>query len=152
MINISILLKEPSIEKARLTLFVTTETHFSLRKKTKKYHAWSCQNVCDALTFLLDNVFVLVGTKLYRQVVRITMGLNCAPPFADLFLFCYERDFMSLSDDNQADIIDAFNPTSRYLDDILNINNAYFDNMVSQIYHLELKLNIAITSVTEAAL
>ena len=80
------------------------------------------------------------------------MGLNCAPPFADLFLFCYERDFMSLSDDNQADIIDAFNPTSRYLDDILNINNAYFDNMVSQIYHLELKLNIAITSVTEAAL
>ena len=50
---------------------------------------------------------------------------------ADLFLFCYERDFMmSLSDDKQADVIDAFNTTSRYLDDILNINNAYFDNMV----------------------
>ena len=79
------------------------------------------------------------------------MGLNCAPLFADLFLFCYERDFMSLSDDNQADIIDAFNPTSRYLDDILNINNAYHDNMVSQIYHSEPKLNIAITSGTEAA-
>ena len=47
--------------------------------------------------------------------------------FADLFLFCYERDFMvSLSDDNQADVIDAFNTTSRYLDDILNINNVFF--------------------------
>ena len=40
---------------------------------------------------------------------------------------------MSLSDDQQADVIDAFNTTSRYLDDTLNINNVYFDNMVSQI-------------------
>ena len=44
---------------------------------------------------------------------------------------------MSLSDDKQADFIDAFNITSRYLDDILNINNVYFDNMVSQIYPSE---------------
>ena len=54
------------------------------------------------------------------------MGTNCAPLVADLFLFCYERDFiMSLSDDKQADVIDAFNTSSRYLDDILNtcINN-----------------------------
>ena len=50
------------------------------------------------------------------------MGTNCAPQVADLFLFCYEWDFMmSLSNDNQADDIDAFNSTSRYLDDILNI-------------------------------
>ena len=66
--------------------------------------------------------------------------------------FCYERDFMmSLSDDKQANVIDAFNTTSRYLDDILNINNVYFDNMVNQIYPSELQLNKAITSVTEAA-
>ena len=45
-------------------------------------------------------------------------GTNCA----DLFLFCYERNFMkSLSRENQADIIEAFNSTSRYLDDLLNI-------------------------------
>ena len=63
------------------------------------------------------------------------MGTNCAPLAADLFLFCNERDFMmSLSGDKHADIIDAFNTTSRYLDDILNINNVYFDNMVGQIY------------------
>ena len=72
--------------------------------------------------------------------------------FADLFLFCYERDFMmSLSDDKQADVIDAFNTTSRYLDDILNINNVYFENMVSQIYPSELQLNKANASDTEAA-
>ena len=57
---------------------------------------------------------------------------------------------MSLSDDKQADVIDAFNTTSRYLDDILNINNVYFDNTVSQIYPSELKLNKANASDTEA--
>ena len=80
------------------------------------------------------------------------MGTNCAPLVADLFLFCYERDFMmSLSDDKQADVVDAFNTTSRYLDDILNINNVYFENMVSQIYPSELQLNKANASDTEAA-
>ena len=58
---------------------------------------------------------------------------------------------MSLSDDKQADIIDALNTTSRYLDDILSINNVYFDTMVSQIYPSELQLNKANTSDTEAA-
>ena len=94
------------------------------------------------VTFLLDNIFIRFGTKLYRQVVGIPMGPYCAPLVADLFLFCYERDLMmSLSNDKQADVIDAFNTTSRYLDDILNINNVYFDNMVSQIYPSELQLN-----------
>ena len=57
---------------------------------------------------------------------------------------------MSLTGDKQADVIDAFNATSRYLDYILNINNVYFD-MVSQIYPSELQLNKANTSDTEAA-
>ena len=70
------------------------------------------------------------------------MGTNSAPLVADLFLFCYERDFMmSLSDDKQADIINAFNTTSRYLDNILNINNVYFDNTVSQIHPSKLQRN-----------
>ena len=61
------------------------------------------------------------------------MGTNCAPLVADLFLFCYERDAMtslsvmtSLSDVKQAEIIEAFNSTSRYLDGLLNIDNPYF--------------------------
>ena len=125
---------------------------FFTSENPKKYHAWSCQNVCDALTFLLDNIFIRFGTKFYIQVVGIPIGTNCAPLVADLFLFCYERDFMmSITDDKQADVIDAFNTTSRYLDDILNINNVYFDNMVSQIYSSELQLNKANTSDTEAA-
>ena len=72
--------------------------------------------VCEALTFLLDNIYIRCGCKLYRQILGIPMGTNCAPFVADLFcLFCYERDFMlSLSEDNQSDGIEAFNFTSRY--------------------------------------
>ena len=70
------------------------------------------------------------------------MGTNCASLVADLFLFRYERDFMlSLSDINQNDIIEAFNSTSRYLDDLLNIDTPYFEQMVGQIYPTELQLN-----------
>ena len=86
--------------------------------------------------------FIRFGTKLYSQTIGIPMGTNCAPLVADLFLFCYERDFMkSFSRENQADIIEAFNLTSRYLDDLLNIDNIYFDQMVDRIYPTELQLN-----------
>ena len=57
---------------------------------------------------------------------------------------------MSLSDDKQADVIDAFNTITKCLDDVLNINNVYLDNTVSQIYPSELKLNKANTSDKEA--
>ena len=102
---------------------------------------WSCQKVCEALVYLLDNSFIRFGTKLYRQIIGIPMGINCTPLVSDLFLFCYERDFMkSLSPENQADIIKAFNSTSRYHDDLLNIDNIYFEQMVNRIYPAELQL------------
>ena len=56
----------------------------------------------------------------------------------------------SLSRENQADIIEAFNSTSRYLDDLLNIDNVYFDQMVDRIYPTELQLNTASSSNIEA--
>ena len=84
--------------------------------------------MCDALHYLLDNIFIRFGSKLYRQMVGIPMGTKCAPLVADLFLFCY-------------DIIEAFNSTSRYLDDLLNIDNPYFEQLVGQIYPTELQLN-----------
>ena len=58
---------------------------------------------------------------------------------------------ISLFNDKQAVIIDAFNTTFIYLDDILNINNVYFDTMVSPIYPSELQLNTVNTSDTEGA-
>ena len=101
--------------------------------------------------------------KDFIQSVRrpILFSLICSLLLKDLrFIFiyyltcpeyCYERDFMdSLNHDNQADVIEAFNSTSRYLDDPLNIDNPYFEGMVNQIYPSELQLNKANISDTEA--
>ena len=102
------------------------------------------------LTFLLDNIFV--RPSCIDKKLGFLWALIVLPWLLIFFLFCYERDFMtSLSDDKQADTIDAFNTTFRYLDDILNIYNVYFDTMVSQIYPLELQLNKANTSDTKVA-
>ena len=125
--------------------FFTSADHY------RGYHLWSCQNVFDALSFLLDDIYIRFGTKLYIQIVGIPMGTNCAPLVADLFLFCYEGDFIKdLSNDNQTDIIKASNSTSRYLDNLLNIDDPYFEGMVNQIYPPELQLIKANTSDNES--
>ena len=93
---------------------------FFTSEDTKRYKLWSCQNVCEALIYLLDNIYIRFGTKLYRQIVGIPM------------------------------VIEAFKSTSRYLDYLLNIDNPYFEGMVNRIYPPELQLNKANTADTEA--
>ena len=115
----------------------------------RNYNLWTCQKVYEAIIFLLDNFNIRFGSKLYGQIVGIPMGTNFAPLVADLFLFSYERDFiLSLTD--QSEVIEAFNSTSRYLDDLLNSDNNFFDRMVNHIYLSELQLNQANVSETEA--
>ena len=122
---------------------------FFTSEQPNRYKLWSRQEKCDALHYLLDNTFIRFGSKLCRQIVGIPMGTDCALLVAALFLFCYERDFMlSLSDNNQTDIIEAFNSTSIYLDDLLNIDNSYFEQMVGQIYPTDFQLNEANSSDT----
>ena len=123
--------------------FFTSEGH-------KRYTLWPCQKKCEALIFLLDDIYIRFGTRFYRQIVGIPIYTNCAPLVAGLFLFCYEREFMmSPSADKDAEVIEAFNSMSRYLDDLLNIDNTYFDGMVKQNYPSELHLNKANSSDTE---
>ena len=91
------------------------------------------------LIYLLDNIYIRFGSKLYRQNVGSPMG----PLVADLFLCCYESDFMkSLTKEKRYDMIDAFNSTYRYmyLDDLLNIDTIHFEQMVHRIYPNELQL------------
>ena len=135
-----------------LYLACNEERAFFHFRRTKKYDLWSCQKVTDAPIYLLDNIYIRFGSKLYRQNVGISMRTNCAPLVADMFLFSYERDFMrSLTKEKRYDLIDAFNSTSRYLDDLLNLDNIHFEHMVHRIYPAELQLNKANASDTEAA-
>lgn len=136
----------------KLYLACNSTKAFFTNDKYDHYIMWTCNDIHKALVFLLDNIFVRFGDKVYRQIIGIPMGTNCAPLIADLFLFCYESEFMlNLNKNNRSDIISAFNDTSRYLDDICNIDNNYFDNMVQDIYPKELELNKANSSDKEAS-
>ena len=108
---------------------------------------WTCVEMIAALDFLLDNTFIRFGDSIYRQVIGIPMGTNCAPLIADLFLYCYESEFMTRinKDATKNDFIQKFNNTYRYLDDILATNNDDFDLYSKDIYPKELTFNKANT-------
>ena len=101
--------------------------------------------MCDALHYLLDNIFIRYGSKLFRQIVGIPMEPNCAP-LVCRFFFCFViretsccrclmRDTSCcLSQAIIMKLIEAFNSISRYLDDLLNVDNPYFEQMVGQLY------------------
>ena len=96
--------------------------------------------MCDALHYIyvarnyIDKLYVF-------QLVIIVLPL---------LQICFCFVMLSLSDNNHTDIIEAFNSTSKYLDDLLYIDNPYFEQMVGQIYPTELQLNKLNSSDTEA--
>ena len=115
------------------------------KDKYNKYTYWTCKEMINSINFLLDNIFIRFGDKVYRQVIGIPMGTNCAPLIADLFLFCYEWQFMVKlhKDPSKSHLIDKFNNTYRYLDDIFSVNNDEFSKYIADIYPKELTLNKA---------
>ena len=103
----------------------------------------------DALHYLLDNIFIRFGSKLYRQVFQWVLIVLLLLQIC--FCFVMRETLCCLCQtNNQTDITEAFNSTSRYLDDLLNIDNPYFEQMVCQIYPTELQLDKANASDTEA--
>ena len=133
-------------------LCTSLKAGFFSNKKYDSYRCWSCAELCEAFTFLMENIYVQFDGMVYQQIVGIPMGTNCAPLIADLFLYCYERDFMSdLQKSKRRDLIDMFNDTSRYLDDIFTIDNPEFEKYIPDIYPAELQLNKANTSDIETS-
>ena len=55
---------------------------------------YTADNICKTTEFLIDNIFVQFGGRLFCQVIGIPMGTNCAPLLADLFLYSYENEFL----------------------------------------------------------
>ena len=131
-------------EKSQFIATRYDKSFFTDKPYDTNYKSWTCNELCMAITFLIDNIFVEFDNRIYRQVIGIPMGTNCAPLIADLFLFCQERNFMDrLVKNKKLDLIESFNRTSRYLDDILNINNPKFEKYIPDIYPKELLLTKA---------
>jgi hypothetical protein len=105
---------------------------------TKKF---SETDIYNMLKFLIDNVFVMFGGHVFQQTVGISMGTNCAPLLADLFLYSCEADFIQgLLKKNEKKLARSFYFTFRYVDDVLSLNNSRFGDFVDRIYPIELEI------------
>ena len=79
------LIEQTFNREGSLYLACNDKIAFFTSEQPKRYKLWSCQRMCDALHYLLDNIFIRFGSKLYRLIVGIPIGTNCAPLVADLF-------------------------------------------------------------------
>ena len=135
-----------STESPKRTSVLHLRQDFFSNKKYDSYTWLTCTELCEAFTVLMENIYVQFDGIVYQQIVGIPMGTNCAPLIADVFLYCYERDFMSnLQKSKRFDLIDKFNDTSRYLDD------PEFFELILDIYLREHQLNKANTSDKETS-
>ena len=102
--------------------------------------------ICRMVEFLIDNIFLTFGGCLFRQVIWIPMGTNCAPLLADLLLYSYESEFLDMIRGGHRKPARLFNLCYRYMDDLIVFNNKKFGDYVKEIYSSRLTVEKANTS------
>ena len=96
-------------------------------------------DIINMLQGLIDNIFVILGGRVFQQTDGISMGINCASLLADLFHYLYDADFIQgLLKKNKNKIARSFNFTFCYIDDVLSVYNSRFGDFVDRIYLIEL--------------
>ena len=102
---------------------------------------YGANQICEMVKFLIDNIFVKFGGHLFRQVIGIPMGTNCAPLLAELFLYSYESDFLdNMIRTGHRKLARSFNLCFRYIDDLIVFNNKKFWEYVKDIYPSQLNV------------
>ena len=105
---------------------------------------YTADQICRMVEFLIDNIFVKFGGCLFRQVIGIPMGTNCAPLLADLFLYSYESEFLdNMIRGGHRKLTRSFNLCYRYIDDLIVFNNKKFGDYVKEIYPSQLTVGKA---------
>ena len=114
---------------------------YFVKEHSDSKNKYTEDDIVNMLEFLVDNIFVVFGGKVFQQIVGIPMGTNCAPLLADIFLYSYEAEFIqSLLSTGKEKLASQFNFTYRYIDDVLLINNPDFENYLGQMYPAELEI------------
>ena len=102
--------------------------------------------------FLVDNIYGRFGGQLFRQMVGIPMGTNCAALLADLFLYSYENEFLDkLIKEGKRKLARKFNLSYHYTDDLIFFNNKRFKEFISDIYPKELTISETTESISVAS-
>ena len=104
------------------------------------------------IEFLVDNIYVRFGGQLFRQMVGIPIGTNCATLLADLFLYSYENELLDkLIKEGKGNLARKFNLSYRYIDDLISFNNKIFKEFISDIYPKELTISKTTESISIAS-
>ena len=131
---------------------VGCEGPYIVKENSDSKNKYTEDDIIDMLEFLVDNIFVVFGGKVFQQIVGIPIGTNCAPLLADIFLYSYEADFIqSLLSTGKKKLASQFNFTYRYIDDVLSINNPDFENYLGQMYPAELEIKNTTESNTSTS-
>lgn len=109
---------------------------------TSKTTYWDFEEIFKWFEYLINNIYIKFDGKIYKQIIGLPMGTDCAPDLANLFLFSYEftfvEDMIAENDEN----LSKLKYCSRYIDDLLALNDGgFFDKMFETIYPSELQLN-----------
>ena len=105
---------------------------------------YTADNICKTIEFLIDNIFVQFGGRLFHQAIGIPMGTNCAPFLAGLFLYSYENEFLdNMIKSDHRRLSRSFNLCYRYIDDLIVFNNQKFLDYLKEIYPSQLTVEKA---------
>ena len=105
---------------------------------------YTADHICKMIKFLIDNILVQFGGRLFRQVIGIPMGTNCAPLLADHFLYSYENEFLdNMIRSGHRRLTRSFNLCYRHTDDLIVFNNKKFLDYLKEIYPSQLTVEKA---------
>ena len=109
-------------------------------------------DICKMIAFLVDNIYVKFGGQLFRQMIGIPMGTNCALLLADLFLYSYEIEFLDKHiKEGKRKLARKFNLSCHYIDDLISFNNKKFKEFISDIYPIKLTISETTKSTSIAS-
>ena len=112
------------------------------KSRYKNTFSMNYREMTNLVRWLIDNIYVILGDKCFKQVIGIPMGTDCAPFLANLFLFAYEFQWIDKQRKaNKYKLLNKFLGCGRYIDDLLMINNDHtMDKVMFDIYPEELIL------------
>ena len=122
-------------------IVVNYNSTYFVKNNSNAKHKYTEHDIVRMINFLIDNIFVECGGEVFQQVICISMGTNCAPLLADIFIYSYEAEFIqTLIRSGKRHLAKSFNFTYRYIDDVFSLNNHKFSDYVYDIYPVELEI------------
>ena len=140
--KISLLVQRCFDLKSVIKISVSNSYNASWSSRKNVKWSFTCDDIIDMFSFLINNIFVKYRGDIYKQVIGIPMGCDCAPQIADLYLYYYEREYILKASELDNNIVNELSFCKRYIDDLAapNISNAAISIICNDIYPKDLEI------------